>query len=71
MFGVRLKKHLLVYSRFILWTDNGRYSEVNSGIQVVFTRPIIFYYSHKLYIQKDYFVFMIRPRPTWHFRAYS
>ena len=39
MFGVRLKEHLLVYSRLILWTD--RYSEVNSGIQVVFTRPII------------------------------
>ena len=43
------KEHLLVYSRIILWTDNGRYSEVNSGIQLIFTRPIIFYYSHNIF----------------------
>ena len=50
------------------WTDNSRYNDTGkllvSGRILVFTRPIIFFYSHKLYIQNDdnmshFFVFMI------------
>ena len=58
MFGVRLKEHLLEYSHFVLlastgqtMADTGRF--LVSGRILVFTRPIIFFYSHKLYIQND------------------
>ena len=57
MFGVRLKEHLLEYSRFVLLDRHSRYNDTGkllvSGRILVFTRPIIFFYSHKLYIQND------------------
>ena len=58
MFGVRLKEHLLEYPRFVLldrqysrYNDTGKF--LVSGRILVFTRPIILFYSHKLYIQND------------------